>query len=180
MGAIYKGWRFLQDRVVGYAAALMLLGATVLACVEIFRRYIEGQTFHWGQDAVTYFLVAATFLYFGTSQAQRAHLAVTIVPQWLMSGGRPQLSYAVRAVASLIGILFVAAFVYWGLPAAERSLRLERMTESMIIPLWPFQYMCLLGMGMMGVTLVFQFYRDVMRCFGRDPFPWDSDEELEL
>jgi TRAP-type C4-dicarboxylate transport system permease small subunit len=166
--------------VIGYAAAAMLLGATILACVEIFRRYFEGQTFHWGQDAVTYFLVAATFLYFGTSQAQRAHLAVSLLPQWLMAGGNVRLAYAVRALGSLIGALFVAAFVYWGLPAAERSLLLERMTESMIIPLWPFQYLCLIGMGMMGVTLAFQFYRDVMRFFGRDPFAWESDDELEL
>jgi TRAP-type C4-dicarboxylate transport system permease small subunit len=177
MDGLYRGWRFLQDRVIGYMAALMLLGATILACVEIFRRYIEGSTFHWGQDAVTYFLVSAAFLYFGASQAQRAHLAVTLLPDFLLRRGRAQLAHMVRAIASLLGVMFVIAFVYWGLPTAQRAMDIGRMTESMIIPLWPFMYVLLIGMGAMGVTLLFQFYRDVMRILGHEVFVWDPDDE---
>ncbi|UYN97445.1 MAG: TRAP transporter small permease [Enhydrobacter sp.] len=181
MVTIYKTWRFFQDRVVGYAAALILLGMTILSVVEIFRRYVQGQTFHWGQDAVTYFMVTATFIYFGTCQAQRTHLAVTILPEWLRRSGRVKLGLAVQAIASLLGILFVVAVIWWGHPAAERALKLERMTESMIIPLWPFMYALLVGLALMGVTLLFQFYRDVMRLVGRDPFPWEPNHlEMEL
>jgi hypothetical protein len=32
-------------------------------------------------------------------------------------------------------------------------------------------------MGMLGITALFQFYRDVMRLFGRDVFPWEPDED---
>lgn len=177
MDALYKGWRFLQDRVVGYVAAAALLGATLLACIEIFRRYVEGRTFHWGQDAVTYFLISAAFLYFGASQAQRAHLAVTIVPDMLLQRGYRRLAYGVRATASFLGVLFVIAFVYFGLSTAERAMNIGRLTESMIIPLWPFMYALLVGMGFMGVTLLFQFYRDVMRIFGHEVFLWDPDDE---
>ena len=178
---MYRGWRFLQDRVVGYLAAAMLLGVTVLSLVEIFRRYVEGRTFYWGQDAVTYFMVAATFLYFGASQAQRAHLAVTLLPDWLLRSRRRRLGHAVRAVGSLLYLLFVIGFIYWGMPGAERTMALGRMTESMIIPLWPFQYVLLAGMAMLGVTLLFQLYRDIMRMLGRNVFPWEPDfEDLEL
>ena len=59
---------------------------------------------------------------------------------------------------------------------------LGRMTESMIIPLWPFQFILLIGMGMLGITLFFQFYRDLLLLvLGRDPFPWDTQhEDFEL
>ena len=181
MVTIYRTWRFLQERVLGYMAAAVLLGVTVLAVVEIFRRYVAGETFHWGQDAVTYLLVSATFIYFGACQAQRTHLAVTLLPDWLRTTGRVKLALTIQALASLLGLLFVVAVVWWGYPAAERALKLERMTESMIIPLWPFMYMLLVGLGMMGVTLLFQFYRDVMRLAGRDPFPWEPEhQEMEL
>jgi TRAP-type C4-dicarboxylate transport system permease small subunit len=182
MNQLYRGWRFLQDRIFGTLAAVTLFCATLLAVIEIFRRYLLGQTFYWGQDAVTYFLIAATFLYFGTAQAQRTHLAVTVLPEWLMRSGRTRLAFAVRAAASLLGALFALAFIWWGLPAAERTMRLGRMTESMVIPLWPFQYVLLVGIASLGLTLLFQFYRDFLLALtGRDPFPWDTPhDDFEL
>lgn len=181
MEATYKAWRFLQDRVIGYAAAWTMLGVTVLAVLEIFRRYVMGSTFHWGQDAVTYFMVSTCFIYFGAAQAQRAHLAVTLLPDWLKDSGWIKVALVVRSTALLLSLLFVFGFVYWGLPGAERSMRLDRMTESMIIPLWPFHYVLLVGMAIMGITMLFQLYREVMQLFGREVFPWDRDDhELEL
>lgn len=182
MDTLYRAWRVLQDRVLGGVAAATLFCATLLAVVEIFRRYVLGVTFYWGQDAVTYGLVAAAFLYFGTAQAQRTHLAVTVLPERLAKGGWARLAFAIRATASLLGILFVLGFVLWGWPAAERTMRLDRMTESMIIPLWPFQYVLLLGMAALGVTLFFQFWRELaLALTGRDPFPWDTGhEEFDL
>lgn len=177
MVAIYKAWLFLQERVVGTAAALILLGVTIFACSEVIGRYSAGHTFHWGQDAVTYLMVSATFLYFGASQAKRAHLAVTALPDWLRarSGLKPAL--VVRSIALLCVVLFVAGFIYWGLPAAARTWRVGTTTESLVLPIWPFQYALLVGMGMMGVTALFQLYRDVMRLFGRDVFPWEPDDD---
>jgi TRAP-type C4-dicarboxylate transport system permease small subunit len=47
--------------------------------------------------------------------------------------------------------------------------------------MWPFQYALIVGMAMMGITALFQLYRDVMRLFGRDAFPWEPDhDQLEL
>lgn len=182
METTYRSWRFLQDRIIGYSAAILLAGSTLLAVVEIVRRYLFGATFYWGQDAVTYFLVSGAFLYFGASQAQRTHLAVNILPEWLTRGGRVRLSYAVRALSGVLSILFVIGFVGWGLDTAERSMRLGRLTESMVLPLWPFQYVLLVGMGTLGITLLFQVYRDSLLVLtGRDPFPWDTDhEDFEL
>jgi TRAP-type C4-dicarboxylate transport system permease small subunit len=177
MATIYKAWLFLQERIVGTLAALTLLAVTVFACSEVLGRYLFGHTFHWGQDAVTYFMITATFLYFGASQAKRAHLAVTALPDWLRARSRLAPAIAVRATALFCVVLFVAAFVYWGLPAAGRTWRVGTTTESLVLPMWPFQYALLVGMGMMGVTALFQLYRDIMRLFGRDVFPWEPDDD---
>lgn len=181
MARIYRIWLFLQEHVVGTLAALIMLAVTVFAVGQMFSRYLAGHTFHWGQDAVTYFVITATFLYFGASQAKRAHLAVTLLPDWLRAAGRIDLALAVRAIASLCVVLFVAGFVWWGLPAATRTWRVGTVTESLALPMWPFQYALVLGMAMLGITALFQLYRDVMRLFGRDVFPWEpDDDQLEL
>lgn len=181
MATIYRAWLFLQEHVVGTLAALTLVAVTVFAVSEMLTRYVAGHTFEWGQDAVTYLVVSATFLYFGASQAKRAHLAVTALPDCLRSGGRIRAAVAIRAFALLCVVLFVAGFVYWGLPAATRTFRVGTVTESLALPMWPFQYALVVGIAMMGVTALFQLYRDVMRLFGRDVFPWESDDDqLEL
>jgi TRAP-type C4-dicarboxylate transport system permease small subunit len=181
MATIYRVWLFFQEHVVGTFAAVTMLVMTVFAVTEMFGRYLAGHTFPWGQDAVTYLVITATFLYFGVSQAKRAHLAVTLLPDWLRAGGRVDLALAIRSIASLCVVLFAAAFIYWGLPAATRTWRVGVVTESLALPMWPFQFALLAGMAMMGVTALFQLYRDVMRLRGRDVFPWETDDdEFEL
>jgi TRAP-type C4-dicarboxylate transport system permease small subunit len=181
MATIYRAWLLFQEHVIGTLAALTLLVVTIFAVSEMFGRYLLGHTFAWGQDAVTYLLVTATFLYFGVSQVKRSHLAVTVLPDWLRAGGRVDLALAIRSIATLCVVVFAAAFVWWGLPAAQRTWRVGVVTESLALPMWPFQYALIVGMAMMGITALFQLYRDVMRLFGRDVFPWETDDdELEL
>lgn len=181
MGALYRAWRFFQDRMIGSIAAIVFLVSTIFACTEFLGRYVVGHTFHWGQDIITHAIIAATFLYFGASQAKRAHLTVSILPDWLKGRGQRPLAAFVRALACLVVIAFCTAFVYYGLPGAARTLRTGRMTESLIIPLWPFHYALLIGVGMIAVTAVFQLYQEVMRIFGRNVYPWEpEDEEFEL
>ena len=181
MAAIYRAWLFLQEHVAGTLAALLMLAVTVFAVSEMFGRYLLGHTFPWGQDAVTYSVITATFLYFGVSQAKRAHLAVTLLPDWLRAGGRVDLALAVRVIAATCVVAFAAAFIWWGFPAAQRTWRAGVVTESLALPMWPFQFALIVGMAMMGVTALFQLYRDVVRLLGRDVFPWETDDDqLEL
>jgi TRAP-type C4-dicarboxylate transport system permease small subunit len=181
MATVYRVWLFFQEHVVGTLAAVTMLAVTAFAVSQMFGRYLAGHTFHWGQDTVTYMVVAATFLYFGGSQAKRAHLAVTLLPDWLRARGQVDLALVVRSIAALCVVLFAAAFTWWGVPAALRTWRVGVVTESLALPMWPFQFALVAGMAMMGITAFFQLYRDVMRLLGRDVFPWETDDDqLEL
>lgn len=181
MATLYRMWLFFQEHVVGTLAAVTMLVVTIFAVSQMVSRYLAGHTFVWGQDAVTYPVVALTFLYFGASQAKRSHLAVTLLPDLLRAGGRIELALVIRSIALLCVALFAAAFIWWGLPAAVRTWRVGVVTESLVLPMWPFQYALVAGMAMMGITALFQLYRDVMRLLGRDVFPWETDEDqLEL
>ena len=83
MEKAYAAWRAFQDRFLAPAAAILFVGSTLLALLEVVRRYVLGLSFEWQQDAVTYFILSGVFLYFSISQRRNAHLAVTLLPEVL-------------------------------------------------------------------------------------------------
>lgn len=177
----YRALNFFTNRIIGYLAASVMLGATCLALLEIFRRYVLGVVWHWGQDAVTYFMVASIFLFFAVTQARRSHLAVTAALDWLKTKGYVRTVLTLRTFNSVVALLFSSSFVVWGLPSVERVMALGRTTQSMLLPLWPFQCALLVGFGLMALISMYQIYQDVQALRGKKVFPWAATEEgLEL
>lgn len=167
----------ILDWIVAYGAAIVLLGATLLAIYEIFRRYMLGLVFDWGQDAVTYLTVGAIFLYFGVTQVRRSHLAVTLLLEMLRKHGRPKLALTLRLLITLISIALYGALAYWGIPTVERSEALARTTQSMVLYIWPFQLILIIGFAMMAIASLFHLYQDIQALRGRQVFEWAPAEE---
>jgi TRAP-type C4-dicarboxylate transport system permease small subunit len=179
----YVIWRAFQEKVLGPAAAVLLLGCTLLALLEVFRRYLFGQSFYWQQDAVTYIILSAVFLYFGIAQRNDAHLKVTAFLEIAEVAGprtRRAVEY-VRLLGSVFSLLFLLAVVWWGVPEVADSQKYNTRTESLLLPLAPFLWALLIGFVFMAVTMVFQVYRDVQKLRGitvlEDP-PEDESEML--
>jgi len=174
----YAVWRAFQDRVLARAAALLLFGCTLLALLEVGRRYAFGYSFEWQQDAVTFFMLSGVYLYFSVAQRKGAHLAVTVVPELLaVAGPRAKLVGEITKLVALgFSLLFLAAVVWWGFPEVEDAVKYETRTESLGFPLWPFLLALLLGFAFMAVTMVFQFYFGVQKLRGRT-VPEEPDED---
>ena len=178
MEKAYAVWRAFQDRVLARAAALLLFGCTLLALLEVGRRYAFGYSFEWQQDAVTFFMLSGVYLYFSVAQRKGAHLAVTVVPELLaVAGPRAKLVGEITKLVALgFSLLFLAAVVWWGFPEVEDAVKYETRTESLGFPLWPFLLALLLGFAFMAVTMVFQFYFGVQKLRGRT-VPEEPDED---
>jgi TRAP-type C4-dicarboxylate transport system permease small subunit len=174
----YAVWRAFQDQVLARAAALLLFGCTLLALLEVGRRYAFGYSFEWQQDAVTFFMLSGVYLYFSVAQRKGAHLAVTVVPELLaVAGPRAKLVGEITKLVALgFSLLFLAAVVWWGFPEVEDAVKYETRTESLGFPLWPFLLALLLGFAFMAVTMVFQFYFGVQKLRGRT-VPEEPDED---
>ena len=169
MERAYSAWRAFQDRFLSHASALLLLGMTLLALLEVVRRYVFGHSFEWQQDAVTFITLSGVFLYFGISQRRGAHLNVTIVTDTLQAlGPRAQrLAAVIRLFALAFSFLFLLAVLWWGLPEVRESIHYESRTESLAFPMWPFLAALYLGFAFMAVTMFFQIYRDFQKLRGR-------------
>jgi len=166
----YVYWCAFQDRFLARAAALVLLGCTLLALLEVGRRYLLGQSFEWQQDAVTLFILAAVFLYFGIAQRHGAHLAVSLLFGVLSTLG-PRGERAVEVIKVLVtmfSFVFLLAVVWWGVPEIRESLEYGSRSESLAFPMWPFMAALLVGFALMAVSLFFQIYRGVQKLRGRD------------
>jgi len=181
LDTIYRGLRFLTDKIVGYMAAIVMLAATALALIEIMRRYVLGVTWHWGQDAVTYFIVGSIFLFFAVTQARRSHLAMSAVLDLLKAKGHMRTVLYIRAIVSILSLVFYTTFAWWGWPSVERVYELGRMTQSMLIVMWPFQFALVVGFALMALISAFQLYQDIQAILGRKVFPWaETEEGLEI
>ena len=177
MERAYAAWRAFQDRILARAAALLLLGCTLLALLEIFRRYVLGYSFEWQQDAVTFFILSGVYLYFSVAQRHDEHLNVAVLTETLVSIG-PRARRAadvIKLIALIISFLFMLAVVWWGVPEVQDSFEFGSRTESLAFPMWPFLVVLLLGFAFMAVTMFFQIWKTIQKLRGRRVFEEEGD-----
>jgi TRAP-type C4-dicarboxylate transport system permease small subunit len=165
----YAIWRAFQDRFLAQAAALVLLGCTLLALLEVVRRYVFGYSFEWQQDAVTLLILSAVFLYFGIAQRRGAHLNVNLLTGALEALGprARRAAEVIHVLATVISFLFLLAVVWWGVPDIKDSITYGSRSESLAFPMWPFLVVLLVSFAFMAVSLVFQIWRGVQGLRGR-------------
>jgi TRAP-type C4-dicarboxylate transport system permease small subunit len=170
MERAYAFWRAFQDRLLAPVAAFLLIGCTLLALLEVVRRYVFGVSFEWQADTVTFFILSAVYLYFGISQRHDEHLSVTLVPELLNTGGEraQRLADAIRTLGQAIAFVFLLAVVWWGIPEVVESIHYEVRTESLALPMWPFLLILLIGFAFMAVSTFFQIYRGIQKLRGKN------------
>jgi len=165
----YAWWRAFQERVLAPVAALILLACTLLALLEVIRRYVFGVSFHWQQDAVTYFILTSVFLYFGISQRRGAHLQVDVFLHAARSIGprAARVAEVVEVLSVIFALLFMIGVCWWGLEEVLESQQYAPRTESLEFPLTPFLWALLAGFAFMVVSLFFQAWRGIQKLRGR-------------
>ena len=178
MEKAYEIWRAFQDRILGPVAAFALLGCTLLALAEVFRRYAFGQSFYWQQDFVTYVILSGVFLYFGIAQRSDSHLTVAVFLEIAEAVG-PRARRAaeiLRLLALASSLVFLLAVVWWGIPEVRDSQEYNTRTESLLLPLAPFLWLLLIGFALMAIQMFFQVYRGIQKLRGRDVLPEPGED----
>lgn len=182
MEKAYLAWRIFQERFLKHVAALCLLGPTLLAVLEVIRRYGFGASFSWQQDAVTYIILSGVFLYFAITQSRKAHLRVTVFLLLLRNkGGRTGavIANVLEIAGAATGLVFCGYLVWRGLEAAQLMVSQDRMTESLVFPLWLFFIIFLISMGLMAVSFFFQLYQEIQALRGKEVLVEQFAEEEE-
>lgn len=187
MNKLYAGWRLFQEQFLQYVSAALLVGLTLLAVLEVIRRYVFGVSFEWQQDAVTYGILAGVFLFFSITQSRRAHLRVTLLLLMLRDkGGRfGQLAAGMlELVGAVVGVGFCAWTAWHGVEVADLMIAQQRTTESLVFLLWPFFAVFLTSIAFLGISFTFQLYHEICVLLGKeglvDKFEIESETESLL
>ncbi len=169
MERAYAVWRRFQDRFLGPFAAVLLVSCTLLALLEVVRRYVFGVSFEWQQDAVTFFILSGVFLYFSISQRHNEHLNVVLLLELLQARGEraQKIAEVIKLIALIISFIFMLAVVWWGIPEIEESFKYETRTESLAFPMAPFLVTLIIGFAFMAITLFFQIWIEIQKLRGR-------------
>ncbi len=162
--------------VLGGISSVMLLILTLFAMTEIVRRYIFNLVFEWGQDAIIVGMVSAVALYFCVTQVKRGHLVMNAVILLLHSKGYLKTVGFSKILVSAIICVFCGAISITGWPTLEYALARELKTYSLIIPLWPFYLILIIGFGLTSLVAFLQFIEDIVS-FARGEY---LHEEVEL
>lgn len=168
-----KNW---VDKWIGGISAAMMIVLTLFALLEIVRRYVFGVVFEWGQDAIIVGMVSAVALYFGVTQIRRSHLVMNAIIQLLHAKGKVKLVGFTRIIVSLIIVLFCGAIGITGWPTLEYAWNRDLTTYSLLIPLWPFYVILMLGFLLMSFIALLQLVEDIIS-FSRKEY---LDAEIEV
>ena len=170
MEKAYALWRAFQEKILAPVAAVIMLGCTLLALLEVGRRYLLGASFHWQQDAVTYFTLSAVFLFFGIAQRRGSHLTVDILTHAIRAVGprTRRVAEYIEVLATIASFAFMIMVVWWGWDEVVESQQYAPRTESLELPLTPFLWVLLVSFVFMVISLFFQSWRGIQKLRGRD------------
>jgi TRAP-type C4-dicarboxylate transport system permease small subunit len=96
------------SRAAGVAAAFMIAAAVLVICDMVIERYGLNRTTIWQIDAVTYLIVAATFVGSPYVLLHRGHVNVDILPMYL----GPRARFALALFTVLVSMTFIVVLLW--------------------------------------------------------------------
>ena len=156
--------------VLGRCSALLMIAVTLFALAEIFRRYIFGIVFEWGQDAVIYMMVSSVAFYICVTQINRNHLVMTAFLQLLNAKGFYRTVGFCKIFVSLFISVFTASLTYTAYSTIEYSIQIGERTESLFFFMWPFHVALAIGLGLSSLVAFLQIIEDVHKYIKGDHF----------
>ena len=169
MNTLYNSWRSFQDNFLQYLSAILLVGLTLLALLEVVRRYVFGVSFEWQQDLVTFGILSGIFLFFGITQTRKAHLRVSALLLVLRDKcgqpGRLIASFA-DICGQLLAVWICTYIVFTSVDHLFYLIKEGRKTESLYFSMWPFFLIFLVSISFLGISFIFQLWNEVRLLLG--------------
>lgn len=170
METIYK----VVDRLcvgIGYLGGIAIMAAMLHVVADVvgkilFRAPIPGTT-----EIVTYYyMVAIVFLPLALVERGNRHISVDLLAEHLS----PSVQRKLIGVVSLASVTFYGLLTWVSLvEALEKAHVREKVTGSLILPIWPSRFFLPIGCGFIALLLVIKGLRLV---FG-DSRPLDDVED---
>lgn len=174
--AFSRRFKEVVGSVLGAVTSVAMLILTGFALLEIVRRYVFGEAYEWGNDALVLGMIGTVSLYFCVTQIRRSHLVMNAIVQLLHARGFLKTVGLLQIVVSALVVVFCITIGVTGWSTLAYSWERDLRSYSLIVPLWPFFLTLIVGFLMMGFLAFLQLVEDIIS-FKRKEY---LDTEIEL
>jgi len=118
------------DKVVDAFIVFNLIAIAVLACTQVFLRYVVRMPL-LGIEELCYF--PTVWLYLGAAakaSSEKGQLVARVLEIFIK---KQRSIYALRAVAAIVSTAVLCWLTYWGYDLLKYSIRMEKVTDSLFI-----------------------------------------------
>jgi len=155
---------------VGALIGLVLLGATLLLCMNVITRYGFGYSLAWGEEVTTYGIIWITFLGSGICVRRGLHVSVDAFIQLLPPGGRRFMGM----VVNLAGLALSVVLLLVGWVLTMKVAASGQVSPAMMMPM-KFAYFSLVA----GAAFMILEYIEVILDLGFRSQIQDSETDLD-
>jgi TRAP-type C4-dicarboxylate transport system permease small subunit len=140
-----------------------------LAVVAVALRYIWGISYQWQSDVMVYFFISFVFLHLGITERNNSHLKMTLAFE-LLSKKSYRAAGILRMIAAGAAVVYMGFFVYWGIGLMSFARRIQRVTESRALKIWPFYLSMIVGHVFFLLWLLYRFKVDYRAFIDKTPY----------
>lgn len=143
-----------EKRVLKVFCGTCLLVALIICLIEIFRRYIMGLSFSWGNESVTYLILIGSFLALGLALESDSHIRVNILDRFI----RNKCKDIILITDLVIEIIYITLFIALMAGSVRAYYVSGSTTIGMGVPVWLLFGFLSLGFCLMGLHSINKMY----------------------
>lgn len=152
--------------VVGYFAAISLLGLVILVCYEVFLRYVMKAPTTWGNEMISFIFAGYVLLGGGYTLLHRDHVAMDIVYSRFSDRGKAIIDLCTAGFMLLFcWVLFEQTFIM----AKEALETGQRASSDWSPPLFPVMVSLPIGAGLLLAQAIARVLRDLHMALTNQP-----------
>lgn len=169
MERLFRGLRAVEESVILKILPWVFFAPTFFALFEVFFRFVFKKSFVWSNDVVVYAMLTSVFLHLGITERLGSHLRVTIITDLLVKRSRV-IGGLVRVFGHLVAFVYISVFSFWAYNLVLFGKQVGRVTQSQLMPLWPFYAVMFVGFVWFGVWVFCRLFRDLQAMTGKHDF----------
>lgn len=131
---------------------ITLLGIVFVIVLDVFLRFLSGQTLRGAYEMVQYLLMIAVFSSFAFCQTERGHVHVTM----LVSKFPRKLRFIIYALTEIVSAAAAFLVAYAAIKQGNVYLASNMTSGVLLLPLAPFYWLEGLCMAVFGLSLLWE------------------------
>ncbi|QNB48151.1 TRAP transporter small permease subunit [Thermanaerosceptrum fracticalcis] len=128
----FKNFNRLANEGAKVIIIFSLIIMTILVFSQVVFRYVLKESLSWSEELARYFFIWLTFIGASVAAREKSHICVA---EFIARIKQNKLRKMLMVFANLLSISFLAILIRYGVPIAQRIIKLKQVSPSM-----PFLY----------------------------------------